>query len=113
MDELAGFHYHANLTRSAMTSHVKSRIRRLAQEHADLSHSLPLSLSSTVWLRASAERMDALQFMISGPEDTPYSNGLFIFDAYFPDRYPVEVGVPPPSTICSPNRNLTNDMNFT
>ena len=42
------------------------------QEHSDLSHSLPLSLSSSVWLRASAERMDALQFVISGPEDTPY-----------------------------------------
>jgi len=42
------------------------------QEHSDLSHSLPLSLSSSVWLRASAERMDALQFVISGPEDTPF-----------------------------------------
>ena len=31
-----------------------------AQEHTDLSRSLPLSLSSTVWVRAS-ERMDALQ----------------------------------------------------
>jgi hypothetical protein len=31
-----------------------------AQEHSDLSQSLPLSLSSSVWVRAS-ERMDALQ----------------------------------------------------
>ena len=31
------------------------------QEHSDLSHTLPLSLSSSVWLRASADRMDALQ----------------------------------------------------
>ena len=26
--------------------------------------------------------------MISGPEDTPYSNGLFLFDAFFPETYP-------------------------
>jgi ubiquitin-protein ligase len=29
-----------------------------------------------------------VQFMISGPVDTPYSNGLFLFDAYFPESYP-------------------------
>jgi len=32
--------------------------------------------------------MDCMQFMISGPEDTPYSAGLFLFDAFFPMDYP-------------------------
>ena len=26
--------------------------------------------------------------MISGPDDTPYSHGLYIFDIFFPDNYP-------------------------
>lgn len=32
--------------------------------------------------------MDCMQFMISGPEDTPYSAGMFLFDAFFPPDYP-------------------------
>jgi len=32
--------------------------------------------------------MDMLQVMIAGPEGTPYSAGLFIFDVYFPPLYP-------------------------
>eukprot|EP00595_Chromulina_sp_UTEXLB2642_P002640 CAMPEP_0196764806 /NCGR_PEP_ID=MMETSP1095-20130614/6897_1 /TAXON_ID=96789 ORGANISM="Chromulina nebulosa, Strain UTEXLB2642" /NCGR_SAMPLE_ID=MMETSP1095 /ASSEMBLY_ACC=CAM_ASM_000446 /LENGTH=192 /DNA_ID=CAMNT_0042121299 /DNA_START=1057 /DNA_END=1635 /DNA_ORIENTATION=+ len=32
--------------------------------------------------------MDTLQMMISGPEGTPYSNGLFLFDVFFPASYP-------------------------
>lgn len=35
------------------------------------------------WLLACPE-----QVMISGPDDTPYSGGLFLFDIYFPSGYP-------------------------
>lgn len=28
------------------------------------------------------------QVMISGPDDTPYSGGLFAFDIFFPHNYP-------------------------
>lgn len=30
--------------------------------------------------------------IIVGPEDTPYSTGMFVFDIYFPPQYP---NVPP------------------
>lgn len=81
--ELPSYHYRSNLVAAGMTAMVKSRVKRLAQEHSDLSQSLPLSWSSSVWLRVAADRLDALQFVISGPEGTPYSNGLFLFDAFF------------------------------
>ncbi|CAN0157010.1 unnamed protein product [Ectocarpus sp. 12 AP-2014] len=32
--------------------------------------------------------MDWMQVMISGPDDTPYSGGLFAFDIFFPHNYP-------------------------
>ena len=32
--------------------------------------------------------MDAVQILISGPEGTPYMNGLFLFDVFFPQTYP-------------------------
>ena len=50
--------------------------------------SLPCDASSTIFLRIQSDRMDCLQVLISGPEDTPYSLGLFIFDVLFPSEYP-------------------------
>ena len=29
-----------------------------------------------------------LQVLITGPEDTPYANGCYEFDVYFPQDYP-------------------------
>jgi baculoviral IAP repeat-containing protein 6 len=34
--------------------------------------------------------MDIVRFIISGPEGTPYSCGLFLFDAFFTSSYPNE-----------------------
>eukprot|EP01035_Chromulina_nebulosa_P017855 gene17855-23468_t len=90
ISKLSTYHYQNYLKSNSLV--IKSRIKRLAQEHADLSNDKEcmLSWSSSVWIRAFEERMDALQVMISGPEGTPYCNGLFIFDVYFPDNYPAE-----------------------
>lgn len=30
----------------------------------------------------------SIQVLITGPEDTPYANGCFEFDVYFPQDYP-------------------------
>ena len=70
-DALSGYYYVEELKKENMGATVKSRIKRLGQEHMDLSNSLPLSLSSSVWLRASAERMDALQVTSPNLEPSP------------------------------------------
>ena len=88
VSELQNYHYSDKI--EGLSSHSSGRLKRLAKELADLSDSLPLSASSTVWVRLLDGRMDALQAMISGPEGTPYSNGLFLFDVYFPENYPAE-----------------------
>jgi len=36
--------------------------------------------------------MDLVRAIVTGPADTPYSKGCFVFDIYFPATYPV---VPP------------------
>ena len=36
--------------------------------------------------------MDVVRALITGPVDTPYSLGCFVFDFYFPAMYP---NVPP------------------
>jgi baculoviral IAP repeat-containing protein 6 (apollon) len=88
---------------------MSKRTRRLAQEIVSLSSSLPISASSSVFVRTSEERLDLMkvlrsllalffwlakpypfsaQVMITGPADTPYSNGCFEFDVFFPPDYP-------------------------
>lgn len=75
-------------TRKNGTQGSAPRIKRLAQEYATLSNSLPLSFSSSVFVRADSNRLDVMKFLITGPTDTPYENGCFVFDVYFPPEYP-------------------------
>jgi len=65
-----------------------NRMRRLAQEVATLKTSLPLTASSSVFVRCDTDRLDIMKVLITGPADTPYSNGCFEFDVYFPANYP-------------------------
>ena len=65
-----------------------NRMKRLVQEVATLTTSLPLSRSSSVFLRHHSDRLDMMKVLITGPDDTPYANGLFEFDIYFPPEYP-------------------------
>ncbi|ENN81405.1 hypothetical protein YQE_02221, partial [Dendroctonus ponderosae] len=54
-----------------------ARVKRIAQETVTLSTSLPLSYSSSVFV------------LITGPADTPYANGCFELDVFFPPDYPL------------------------
>lgn len=77
-------HYHA----SQFSPPSRSKLIRIAKEISALSTSLPISSSTSIFLRVDQERLDIVRCLISGPEGTPYQNGLFIFDLYFPANYP-------------------------
>jgi baculoviral IAP repeat-containing protein 6 (apollon) len=47
--------------------------------------------------------MDVLKFLITGPAGTPYENGCFVFDVYFPLEYP---HVPPEIDLVTNDRNV-------
>ncbi|GAB1609836.1 baculoviral IAP repeat-containing protein 6-like isoform X2 [Argonauta hians] len=81
-------HYESNVRTSGFIKNP-SRARRLAQEAVTLSTSLPLSASSSVFVRCDEDRLDIMKVLITGPADTPYANGCFEFDVYFPQDYPV------------------------
>lgn len=74
------------------SAHPRSRIHRVAKEVASLVADLPLSFSSSVFVRVDEQKATLWRALITGPEDTPYSCGCFIFDMYFPPTYP---GAPP------------------
>ena len=49
---------------------------------------LPVAASSSIWARIHERQVHLWRVMISGPEGTPYSAGLFIFDVLCPADYP-------------------------
>lgn len=45
-----------------------------------------ITLTRSIFIEASLLLL--LQVLITGPADTPYANGCFEFDVYFPQDYP-------------------------
>lgn len=80
-------HFESNVRMSGDRGHP-ARVKRLAQETVTLSTSLPLSYSSSVFVRCDTDRLDIMKVLITGPSETPYENGCFEFDVYFPHDYP-------------------------
>lgn len=66
----------------------KLRLQRIHSELATLKSSLTVEWNSSVFCIVDENRMDVLQFMIVGPEGTPYQNGCFLFDCLLPLDYP-------------------------
>jgi ubiquitin-protein ligase len=66
-------------------------IVRIMSELSSLKKDLPINWDSSVIMRIIPSNTNLLSFIITGPKDTPYHNGLFEFHAYFPDNYPNSV----------------------
>ncbi|XP_017883088.1 baculoviral IAP repeat-containing protein 6 isoform X2 [Ceratina calcarata] len=81
------YHFESTMRAAGERSHPM-RVKRLAQEAVTLSTALPLSYSSSVFVRCDADRLDVMKVLITGPAETPYANGCFEFDVYFPPEYP-------------------------
>ncbi|XP_071715082.1 probable ubiquitin-conjugating enzyme E2 25 [Rutidosis leptorrhynchoides] len=62
----------------------KSWAKRIQEEWRILEKDLP----DTIFVRVYESRMDILRAAIIGVEGTPYHDGLFFFDVYFPSSYP-------------------------
>ncbi|CAG2055043.1 unnamed protein product [Timema podura] len=84
---VVSYHFESNMRAAGERCHP-SRVKRLAQETVTLSTSLPLSYSSSVFVRCDTDRLDIMKVLITGPAETPYANGCFEFDVYFPPDYP-------------------------
>jgi len=74
----------------AETVAPQARTVRLAKELAGLSTLLPLSGSSSVFVRVHPAKQQLWRALITGPDGTPYGGGCFVFDVYFPPAYPNE-----------------------
>ncbi|XP_050071796.1 (E3-independent) E2 ubiquitin-conjugating enzyme UBE2O [Anopheles maculipalpis] len=66
------------------TSNAQSFYKAVQREHWLLRTSLPPG----VWVRTFEDRLDLLSVMIEGPKNTPYEDGLFLFDIQLGLDYP-------------------------
>ena len=69
------------------------------QEIASLEENLPNN--PAIWLRFDEETPQFLRALITAPTQTPYSLGLFCFDIFVPDAYPL---VPPKMQLLTTGR---------
>jgi len=82
-------HFRALIKSEAQSSSVNARkLRALVREVTALASSLPLYLESSIFFRIDESRMDVMKCVITGPEETPYAHGCFLFDLYCSNEYP-------------------------
>ncbi|CAB9512022.1 (E3-independent) E2 ubiquitin-conjugating enzyme UBE2O [Seminavis robusta] len=66
---------------------IKASAAVLWKEISTYPTALPIEYGSSIFVRSLENQMDMLRALIIGPEDTPYSNGIFMFDISMGD-YP-------------------------
>lgn len=47
-------------------------------------------MSNAIFVAYDKERIDTMKAIIIGSEDSPYSNGVFLYDIFFDDTYPMQ-----------------------
>ncbi|XP_073156548.1 putative ubiquitin-conjugating enzyme E2 38 [Henckelia pumila] len=86
VDDYSDHHY--GNARSQEQEPSKAWSKKIQGEWKILEKDLP----DTIFVRVYESRMDLLRAVITGPQGTPYHDGLFVFDVLFPPSYP---DVPP------------------
>lgn len=63
-------------------------IKRLKNEFDLFYDYIPFNYNSSFFVRADKNFPQFVKLLISGPRGSPYENGLYLFDVYFPSNYP-------------------------
>ena len=72
---------------AAATAPSRAFVKAVRKEWKQLRSGLPEGIKVLV----SEQRMDLMRAVIFGPAKTPYEDGVFVFDIYFPPEYPAAV----------------------
>jgi baculoviral IAP repeat-containing protein 6 len=83
------FSHHHFSKSSKSPAHNSRQIRNLFKELTSYKTTLPVEYGSSIFVRAVENRLDTLRAVILGPDDTPYANGVFVFDIFLPYNYPL------------------------
>mmetsp|Transcript_10839 Transcript_10839/g.21190 ORF Transcript_10839/g.21190 Transcript_10839/m.21190 type:complete len:930 (-) Transcript_10839:2081-4870(-) len=83
-----GEYRHALKRYLANKTTMEHKTKRFLNEMKALSHGLPCTAPNSIFVVADSTRMDVMKALISGPSDTPYAHGLFMFDILCTEEYP-------------------------
>ena len=64
------------------------QMAKLQKEFKILKNSIVLSQDASIFFMAEKDNINKMRFIISGPKNTPYEYGLFIFNMTIPSNYP-------------------------
>jgi len=64
--------------------------KRLTAEIPSLANSLSIDPSASVFMCVDMKKINLIRFMITGPTETPYANGVYLFDCWLSHNYPNE-----------------------
>ena len=79
------FYYSKN---SLNVLNMKKTLKRLSSEIPTMNDIFPVCFDSSIFTCIDNEKPYRMKFLITGPVDTPYDSGCFIFDAFTSDDYP-------------------------
>ncbi|KAL3085141.1 hypothetical protein niasHS_010210 [Heterodera schachtii] len=82
------YYYRCKLSQEQTSGTANMTLRRIAREIQSLQSNLMLTASTSAFVRSCEEHLDAMKVLITGPEGTPYQNGCFEFDFFFPSTFP-------------------------
>jgi ubiquitin-protein ligase len=66
------------------------QMAKLQKEFKILKNSIILSQDASIFFMAEKDNINKMRFIISGPKNTPYEYGLFIFNMTIPVNYPTK-----------------------
>lgn len=81
------YHYQQNFNKDKGYSMPKEVIKRIRNEFAAF-NSLPIDYGAIIISRSDKDYMSAVRTLMTGPEDTPYDCGVFLFDTYINTNFP-------------------------
>ncbi|XVE80143.1 hypothetical protein DITRI_Ditri14bG0115700 [Diplodiscus trichospermus] len=82
VEDFSDHHYASSVASTKQPP--KNWAKKIQEEWKILEKDLP----DTIFVRVYESRMDLLRAVIIGAEGTPYHDGLFFFDVFFPASYP-------------------------
>lgn len=92
IQSVTGLKMVSNFKKESITNIKSNVVKRIMKEIKMLNKSIEISWNSSIFIRVDEDFPQFMRILIAGPDDTPYQNGLFIFDLYIPENYP---NVPP------------------
>lgn len=82
------YHYQKEFDAVKKIDRPRGVMKRLRDEALNFRTSLPISYDATIISRHDPNYMTAIRTAITGPRDTPYENGIFLFDTFINTNFP-------------------------